>query len=83
VLRVSYVRDGKPQTVDVDVPDSGEPDDVLLEDASKFVQTLEDNRQLAYGSDPLPPGATHLVETRPDGTRRLTRKRFSATGLSK
>lgn len=79
VLRVSYLRDGKRQSVDVEVPDCGEPDEVLIEDASKFVQTLEDNQQLAYGTGPLPPGTTHQIETHPDGTRRLTRKRFSFT----
>jgi hypothetical protein len=78
VLRVSYVHQGKPESVDVEVPDSGEPDDVLEADASKFVQTLEDNNQLAYGSGPLPPGTTHQIEKRPDGTCRLTRRRFSA-----
>jgi len=74
---VAYLRDGKPESVDVEVPDSGEPDDVLIEDASKFVQTLEDNRQLAHGPGPLPPGTTHQIETRPDGKRLLTRKRFN------
>jgi hypothetical protein len=83
VLKVSYKHNGKRETVHVDVPDSGEPDDVLIEDASKFVQTLADNHQLAYGSGPLPPGTTHVVETAPDGTKRLTRKRFSFSGLSK
>lgn len=78
-VHVSYLHDGKRQSVDVEVPDSGEPDDVLMEDASKFVQTLEDNRQLAHGTGPLPAGATHQIETRPDGTLRLTRKRFSLT----
>lgn len=77
VLRVSYIRDGKKQHVDVEVPDTGESDEVLLEDAAKFVQTLEDNKQVAYGPGPLPPGTTHQIETRPDGTRRLTRRRFS------
>ena len=76
-LRVSYLHDGKRQSVDVEVPDSGEPDEVLIEDASKFVQTLEDNQQLAYGTGPLPPGATHTVETHADGTKRVTRKRFT------
>lgn len=78
-LPVSYLHDGKRQVIDVEVPDSGEPDDVLIEDASKFVQTLEDNRQLAYGTGPLPPGTTHQIETLPDGSMRLTRKRFSLT----
>ena len=82
-LKVSYRHNGKKQTVQVEVPDSGEPDSVLIEDASKFVQTLADNKQLAYGSGPLPPGTTHVVETGPDGTKRLTRKRFSFTGLNK
>lgn len=79
VLRVSYLHDGRRQSVDVEVPDSGEPEEVLLEEASKFVQTLEDNKQVAYGTGPHPPGATHRIETRPDGTRRLTRKRFTTT----
>jgi hypothetical protein len=79
VLRVPYVHDGKRQNVEVEVPDSGEPDDMLIEDASKFVQTLEDNHQVAYGTGPLPPGTTHQIETRPDGTKRLTRKRFSVS----
>lgn len=78
MLHVFYLRDGERQSVDVDVPDSGEPDDVLIEDATKFVQTLADNQQLAYGTGPLPAGTTHQIETRADGTRRLTRKRFSA-----
>jgi hypothetical protein len=77
LLRVSYVDDGKPQHVEVEVPDTGEPDDVLIEDAAKFVQTLVDNKQVAHGPGPLPPGTTHQIETRPDGTRRLTRRRFS------
>jgi hypothetical protein len=79
VVRVPYVRGGRRQSVDVEVPDSGEPENVLIEDASKFVQTLVDNNQLAFESGPLPPGATHQIDTRPDGTRRLTRKRFTAT----
>lgn len=79
VLSVFYLHDGKRQNVDVEVPDSGEPDDVLIEEASKFVQTLEDNKQLAYGTGPLPPGTTHRIETLPDGTKRLKRKRFSLT----
>jgi hypothetical protein len=77
ILTVSYLCDGERQSVDVEVSDSGEPDEVLIEDAEKFVQTLEDNRQLAHGTGPLPPGTTHRIETRPDGTRLLTRKRFS------
>ena len=78
VVRASYLRGGKRENVDVEVADSGEPDDLLIEEASKYLQTLEDNKQLAYGTGPLPPGATHNVETRPDGTKRVTRKRFSA-----
>ena len=77
LLRVSYVRDGKSQTVDVEVADSGEPDEVLREDASKFVQTLVDNNQVSYESGSLQPGTTHQIEECPDGSKRLTRKRFS------
>ena len=80
VLKVSYVHDGKRETVHVDVPDSGESEQVLKEDASKFVQTLADNHQLAYGSGPMPPGTTHVIETGPDGVKRVTRKRFSVVG---
>ncbi len=79
LLHVSYVSDGKRRSVDVEVPDSGEPDHELIEEASKFVQTLEDNHQLAHGPGPLSPGTTHQIETLPDGTKRLTRKRFSIT----
>jgi hypothetical protein len=78
VVQVPYVRGGKRQSIDVEVPDSGEPETVVIEDAAKFVQTLVDNNQLAFESGPLPPGATHQIEARPDGTRRLTRKRFTA-----
>jgi hypothetical protein len=83
LLRVSYLRAGKRHSVDVEVPDSGEPDHELMADASKFVQTLEDNHQLAHGAGPLPPGTTHRIETRPDGTKRLTRKRFNLTSSGK
>jgi hypothetical protein len=78
ILKVPYKRGRKREHVDVEVPDSGEPDDVVKADASKFVQTLEDNKQIAHGPGPLPRGATHQIEQRPDGTKRLTRKRFSA-----
>lgn len=77
VLSVQYKRGGKRERVDVEVPDSGEPNQLLKAEASKFVQTLEDNQQLAHAPGPLPRGATHQIEQRPDGTKRVTRKRFS------
>jgi len=76
-LRVNYNRRGEAQTVEVEVPDTGEPEEQQVQEAAHFVQTLEDNHQLAEGSGPLPLGATHRVETGPDGIKRLVRIRFS------
>jgi hypothetical protein len=76
-LRVPYTRGGKKQEIEVEVPDSGEPEEEQIQEAAHFVQTLVDNRQLAEGPGPPPPGATHQVEIGPDGVRRLTRKRCS------
>jgi hypothetical protein len=77
LLRVSYLHGGKRESVEVEVPDSGEPDEQLVEEAARFVQTLEDNHQLAPAAGAMPPGATHQIETRPDGTKRLIRRRFT------
>jgi hypothetical protein len=57
---------------------SGEPDAEAIEDAASFVQTLEDNQQVAHEAGPLPPGATHRIETDKKGRKRLVRKRFTA-----
>jgi hypothetical protein len=47
-------------------------------EAQHFVDTLEANGQIARGSGPMPPGATHRVESDASGASRLVRKRFSA-----
>lgn len=60
------------------VPLPGEPTAEALAEAAHFVETLEANRQIARGSGPLSPGATHRIERDARGTKRLVRKRFSA-----
>jgi hypothetical protein len=57
---------------------SSQPNPEALAEAAKFVETLEANQQLAYAPGPLPPGATHQLETDGEGRRLLKRKRFSA-----
>jgi len=47
-------------------------------EAEQFVKVLDANRQISRSAGPLPPGATHQVETDATGSRRLKRKRFSA-----
>ncbi len=47
-------------------------------ETTHFVETLEANRQLAREPGPLPPGATHQVETDESGATRVVRKRYSA-----
>jgi hypothetical protein len=47
-------------------------------EAQRFVDTLEANHQIARGEGPVPPGATHRVESDAAGHQRLVRKRFSA-----
>lgn len=44
-----------------------------------FIETLRANEQLAEGPVPLPPGATHQVETDDEGCQVIRRRRFSAT----
>jgi hypothetical protein len=48
------------------------------EEAAAYIRGLERRGQLANkGTDPLPPGVTHVVEVRKDGSKRIKRKRFS------
>ncbi len=56
----------------------GEPDRELLNEAAAFIETLEANRQIAHGSNPMPPGATHQLVTDEKGQTRLVRRRFTA-----
>ena len=78
VLRASYVHRGRREHVDVEVPDSGEPTEDLLQEANHYLQSLEDNQQIEHEGEPAGHAATHRIESRADGTRRLVRKRFSA-----
>ena len=48
------------------------------EEAAAYLRGLERRgRLVAEGPDPLPPGATHVVEVVKGGARRIKRKRFS------
>jgi hypothetical protein len=73
---VSYLHKGKPQKVAVEVPIDAESNHE--EETGKFVQTLEDNHQIAYEPGPLQPGKTHQVIVDDKGNKVLVRKRFSA-----
>jgi hypothetical protein len=48
------------------------------EEREHFIETLRANKQLAAGPGPLPPGATHAVESDSDGHAQVVRKRYSA-----
>jgi hypothetical protein len=56
----------------------GQPDSEAVADATSFVESLEANKQVTDKPGPLPPGATHQIETDKKGQKRLVRKRFSA-----
>lgn len=48
------------------------------EEAAAYIRGLERRGQVAAkGTDPLPPGVTHVVEVTKGGARRIKRKRFS------
>jgi FMN phosphatase YigB (HAD superfamily) len=55
-----------------------QPDSEAVADAASFVETLAANDQVTDKPGPLPPGATHRIETDKKGRKRLVRKRFSA-----
>jgi len=73
---VSYIHNGKPQQVDVELPANRDPSHEG--EAVQFVQTLEDNQQIQHEPGPLSAGKTHQIETDEQGNKRLMRKRFSA-----
>ena len=60
----------------VDVPGDATAADQL--EAEHFVRVLDANQQLTREPGPLPPGATHQIETDRAGAKRVVRKRFSA-----
>jgi hypothetical protein len=71
LVRVSYLRNGTAQTVQV--PSAHSPvDDNLRQELHQFVQTLADNGQLDG------PDATHELVPQPGDSPILRRKRFSA-----
>ena len=48
------------------------------EEAAAYIRGLERRGQMVpKGTDPLPPGVTHVVEVRKGGAKRIKRKRFS------
>ncbi|HSE15499.1 MAG TPA: HAD family hydrolase [Pyrinomonadaceae bacterium] len=55
-----------------------QPDSEAVADAASFVETLAANEQVTDQPGPLPPGATHRIETDEKGRKRLVRKRYSA-----
>jgi len=59
-------------------PPARPADPTPAEEEAAYIRSLEKHGQLHHGKGPLPPGATHVVETLPDGTKRVRRKRFSA-----
>ncbi len=73
--RASKAAKSKRRTRQRHAPDATPAD---RREAAHFVETLEANRQLAHEPGPLPPGATHQVETDESGAKRVVRKRFSA-----
>ena len=60
----------------VDLPPNATLADRL--EAEHFVRVLDDTEQLAREPGPIPPGATHRIETDRAGAKRVVRKRFSA-----
>ena len=73
---VSYMHNGKPHHVDLDLPANADSD--YEEEAIHFVQTLEDNQQIQHEPGPLEPGKTHQIVTDESGNQRLVRRGFSA-----
>ena len=73
---ISYMHNGKPDQIAVELPVNADPDYVA--EANHFVQTLEDNEQIQHEPGPLKAGKTHQVETDSQGNKLLVRKRFTA-----
>jgi hypothetical protein len=72
-VEISLDEQGHVQSVKGD-----QPDPAAVAEATHYVKTLEDNKQISHEPGPLPPDATHQVETDEQGRKRLVRKRFSA-----
>jgi len=73
---ITYTHNGKAEQVAVELPkDLGS---IADEEATTFVQTLEDNQLIAHESEPLSPRQTHQVVKDSTGRKRLIRKRYSS-----
>ena len=72
-VEIELNKKGRIRSVKADQPDSE-----AVADAASFVETLAANEQVTDEPGPLPPGATHRIETDEKGQKRLVRKRFSA-----
>ncbi|HLM03444.1 MAG TPA: hypothetical protein VK400_20490 [Pyrinomonadaceae bacterium] len=57
---------------------SEEPDEESLAEAAHYIKTLNENKQVARGEEPLKPGETHRETVNEKGEKRIKRKRFSA-----
>ena len=58
-------------------PQARTPAPTPEEEAAAYARGLERRGQLAEeGTDPLPPGVTHVIEVGKDGSRRYKRKRY-------
>jgi hypothetical protein len=56
--------------------DAGSPSTELVQDAVTFAESLMANGQISVAGS-LSPAITHVVETASDGSKHLTRRRFS------
>ena len=56
-----------------------EPDAETIAESAHFINTLESNKQIAHGPEPLTGSETHRTEVDAKGRKLLTRKRFTAT----
>jgi len=60
--------------------DGGTPNPAAVADATRYVKTLRDSRQLAAAGEQQPaPGLTHQIERDKQGRQVLRRKRFTTT----
>lgn len=76
--RLHPVRSGD-QEVYVSIPVSEDTDlEEVAQEASYYLETLQEHQRVAEEPDPLGPEQTHRIETDEEGRRVLRRKRFTA-----
>ena len=56
-----------------------EPDAETVAESAHFIKTLEANKQISHGPNPVTGSETHRIEVDAKGRKLLTRKRFTAT----